>query len=364
MTNNCREGKDVEVSGVVTESILCFWTTFWISRRVQSELLVCLSSRMRFNLTDWFVSFQENLRTLRISFMFQRCWTCRWTLTSWGCRATEILKPPEKLDCLTLFFTSLVSVVIQRRCLSFFFSSSCCSHQSGNWSSDGACVMVDGDLRPPTSRVTEKWVHSKVNPQNQHHFSSLFLFCSSCFYTECWPLTSAALRSHPEELPELPHQTQDRNHFSLRHHRGTSSHTHTQRPALSFNEFCSNFSFSLRVDRVSWHLRTPFFSNTGVCVCVCDADNGHRSVSGVGSGGILEDASGGSDGRRLQQSEVRTQTLPHLTSDPSPEPEASIHTAADDQQQHPLRPLYPTVSWSSCRTSRWQVIVAASGRKR
>ncbi|XP_030295146.1 CD63 antigen-like [Sparus aurata] len=35
------------------------------------------------------------------------------------------------------------------------------SHQSGNWSSDGACVMVDGDLRPPTSRVTEKWVHSK-----------------------------------------------------------------------------------------------------------------------------------------------------------------------------------------------------------
>ncbi|XP_036977732.1 tetraspanin-6-like isoform X1 [Acanthopagrus latus] len=35
------------------------------------------------------------------------------------------------------------------------------SRQSGNTSSDGACVMADGDLRPRTSRVTEKWVHSK-----------------------------------------------------------------------------------------------------------------------------------------------------------------------------------------------------------
>lgn len=30
----------------------------------------------------------------------------------------------------------------------------------------------------------------------------------------------AALWSDPEELPEFPHQTPDRNHFSCRYHHG------------------------------------------------------------------------------------------------------------------------------------------------
>lgn len=39
------------------------------------------------------------------------------------------------------------------------------------------------------------------------------------------PLFVTAMWSHPEELPELPHQTQNRNHFSLRHHYGTLLHS-------------------------------------------------------------------------------------------------------------------------------------------
>lgn len=35
-----------------------------------------------------------------------------------------------------------------------------------------------------------------------------------------WPVFVAALWSHPEELPELPHQTQDRNNFSCRYYYG------------------------------------------------------------------------------------------------------------------------------------------------
>lgn len=107
-------------------------------------------------------------------------------MTSWGCSSKSAKKQFD------FVFVSPVSVMIWRRRLSFFFffSSSCRSRQSGNTSSDGACVMADGDLRPRTSRVTEKWVHSKVN-----HVSCLWLFCSSCFFytdivsCECWVLT-------------------------------------------------------------------------------------------------------------------------------------------------------------------------------
>lgn len=34
------------------------------------------------------------------------------------------------------------------------------------------------------------------------------------------PLPVAALWSHPQELPELPHQNQDRNYFIIRYHHG------------------------------------------------------------------------------------------------------------------------------------------------
>lgn len=50
---------------------------------------------------------------------------------------------------------------------------------------------------------------------------------------------------------------------------------------------------------------------SGVCVCV--ADGRHRSVSGSGPGGVLEEASGGNHSGRLQQSQVPTQTFAHLT---------------------------------------------------
>lgn len=50
-----------------------------------------------------------------------------------------------------------------------------------------------------------------------------------------------------------------------------------------------------------------------VCWCVCVADGRHRSVSGSGPGGVLEDASGGNHSGRLQQSQVPTKTFAHLT---------------------------------------------------
>lgn len=78
--------------------------------------------------------------------------------------------------------------------------------------------MVGGDLNPPTTQITGGlWVHSKVTAllvpphmSNRSQNVSVMLTFDLC----------AALWSHPEELPELPHQTENRDHFSLRHHLG------------------------------------------------------------------------------------------------------------------------------------------------
>lgn len=47
------------------------------------------------------------------------------------------------------------------------------------------------------------------------------------------------------------------------------------------------------------------------------AGGSHRSVSGAGAGGLLEEASSRKHCGRLQQSEIPTQTVPQLTSDPT-----------------------------------------------
>ena len=102
-----------------------------------------------------------------------------------------------------------------------------------------------------------------------------------------------------------------------------------------------------------------------VCVCVCAADGGHCSVLGVGSGEILEDASSRNNSRRLQQSEIPTQTLHDLTSDLwplTPKPRHQYALQVINKKYHPFFREFQnsififdkTVNlWLSCNYLMW-----------